>query len=334
MKCVDINNLKSLQSLVRKELDSLETELQWILRSKIPFLEDICGYIRDVPGKRLRPTVLFLSARSTGGKYEDMVAAGFAIELIHTATLIHDDIIDGHRVRRGNPTIFAKYGNEVATIMGDYLYSKAFACLGEAGLFEIMELLSRVTHIMSIGELMQYQQRRDINVSEARYMDMISKKTASLFSASCECGAVLGSNGNGWRNSYSGFGESIGLAFQITDDLCDYVAVDEDIGKPTASDFTEGRVTLPFITSFRNAPDRVKKRVSDLFHLGIDGNEHWNEVVSFVRNYGGVEYSLQKAKNLGEKAKVSLMNIDPSPEKDALFLTVDYVVNRVNFYSG
>jgi octaprenyl-diphosphate synthase len=251
----DIKKLVPIQSLVQGELESLETRLQEILDSDVPLIENICTYLNDRPGKRIRPTILFLTARSAGNAEQDLVTAGLAVELVHTATLVHDDIIDDHLVRRGKPTVFARWGSDVATLIGDYLYSMAFACLAEARMFDVMDILARVTHQMSIGELMQLQLRRTIDLSEDRYMEMINKKTAALFSASCECGALLGGERNGHRSMYSRFGKNVGLAFQIVDDLFDYVAAEIDLGKPTASDFSDGRITLPFITAFRNAPE-------------------------------------------------------------------------------
>jgi octaprenyl-diphosphate synthase len=299
----------------------------------VPLIRDVCESLGQVPGKRVRPTVLFLAARSAGEVNGHVVTAGVAIELIHTATLIHDDIIDNHTIRRGQPTVYSIYGNNVATIMGDFLYSKAFMMLGETGLFEIMTLLSKVTHIMSIGEMLQHQQRMNINVSEDGYLDIINKKTASLFSAACECGACVADSGNGHRPVYSGFGKNIGLAFQITDDLFDYLAIEEAIGKPTASDFSDGRVTLPFITAFRNAPEKARRRVEDLFGNGFETSESWHEVVHFVQNYGGIEYSLELARGFREQAKVFLEQLDPSPERDALHLAADYIVDRVTPFS-
>ena len=329
----DIDALRAFQSPVSDELESLEKRFASALESDVPLILEVCRSLGQVPGKRVRPTVFFLAARSAGNRNGPMVTAGLAIELIHTATLIHDDIIDGHTIRRGMPTIYSVWGTNVATIMGDYLYSKAFATLGEEGLFEIMRLLSKVAHIMSIGEMLQCQQRMNINVSEDGYLDIINKKTASLFSAACECGACLTECGNGHRRIYSGFGENIGLAFQITDDLFDYLAIEEAIGKPTASDFCDGKVTLPFITAFRNAPEKAKRRVSDLFSDGFETNENWNEIVHFVQNYGGIEYSLEKAKGFGERAKGCLRDVDPSPERDALHLAADYIVDRVAPFS-
>jgi len=328
----DLKKLAPIQSLVQQELETLEQRLQEILISDIPLIENICRYLNDKPGKRIRPTVLFLTARSAGGAERDIVTAGLAVELVHSATLIHDDIVDDHAMRRGRPSVYAKWGSDVATLIGDFLYSMAFACLAKARMFDVMDILARVTHQMSIGEIMQLQLRRNLDISEDRYMDMIYKKTASLFSASCECGALLGGGQNGNRAKFSRFGKNMGLAFQIVDDLFDYIAVDSRLGKPTASDFSDGRVTLPFITAFRNAPEPARKRVSDLFTVSFDKKKHWSEVVTFVQDYGGVEYSLRKAKDFVERAKGHLMEVTSSPERDALFVATDYVVERVHAF--
>lgn len=316
------------------ELDSLERRLKSVLRSDIPLLDEICGSLAGNPGKRLRPNVLFLVARNVGSEIDKTVTAGFAVELIHTATLIHDDIIDGHDTRRGEPTISSKWGRNVATIMGDYLYSKAFSCLSEEGLTDAMAILARATNAMSLGEMLQFQHKRDVNVSEARYLNLINKKTASLFSASCECGAALCTNGNGHRDRYSMFGENMGLAYQITDDLFDFIGAEKSIGKPTASDIAGGKVTLPFITSYKNAPDVIRKRICEILSHGFERDIHWKEIRTFVENYGGIEYSIEKAKGFGKKAKSYLTLLSPSPEIEALGCAADYVVDRVATYSG
>ena len=214
--------------------------------------------------------------------------------------------------------------------MGDYLYSKAFSLLADRRRWELVRILAEVTQQMSVGEIVQYRVRHDTSVNEERYMELIFRKTASLFSAACECGAVLSGNGN--RERLSGFGGRLGLAFQITDDLFDYLAVDDGIGKPTASDFSDGRVTLPLLTSLGNAPAAASERVGDLFRNGFDRREHWDEVVTFVREYGGIEYAMRRARDLGEQAKRFLRDLSPSPSRDALCMAADYVVGRVEPY--
>jgi octaprenyl-diphosphate synthase len=334
MNALDPKDLNRFQAPVLRELEALEGDFRKALRSDLPLLRGISEALSSAPGKRIRPNLLLLASRSTGGSPEKAAIAALAIELIHTATLLHDDILDGHMTRRGKQTIYARWGTDAAMIMGDFLYSKAFSCLGEAGMDEAIEVLAKVTNLMSIGELIQLQHRRDINISEDGYMELIYRKTASLFAAAGECGALTGGGSESLREGFASFGENIGLAFQITDDLFDYLAADIEIGKPIASDFTEGRVTLPFISAFRNAPEKSRKRVSDLFHSGFDDEEHWNEVVSFVRDFGGIEYSMGKARELGEKAKKAISSLSPSLEKDALCFAVDYIVDRINPFAA
>ncbi len=334
MEDFDNTELDSFRSSVEYELSFLEERLKSVLRSDIPLLNEICTSLNSSPGKRIRPNVLFLAARNVKGDLEKAITAGFSVELIHTATLIHDDIIDGHDFRRGNLTISARWGRNIATIMGDFLYSKAFSCLSEEGLTDAMAILAKATNAMSVGEMLQFQQKRDVNVSEAGYLNLINMKTASLFSAACECGAALGVSGNGYRTKYSMFGENMGLAYQITDDLFDFIASESTIGKPVASDLTAGKVTLPFITSYQNAPDNIRKRIGEIFNGGLKKENHWKEVMLFVQNYGGIEYSIEKARSFGRKAKVYLKSLSPSPEIDALGYAADYVVERVAPYSG
>ncbi len=321
--------IKRFQSPVRRELENLEEALALVLDSDVPLVNEICNYLSDSPGKRIRPTLLFLSCKSNGNSCEGMLTAGTAVELIHTATLIHDDIIDDHDLRRGRTTVKARWGRNIATIMGDYLYSRAFASLGKAGMFSTMKILADVTHIMSAGEMLQFQLKRQINIPEESYMEMILKKTASLFAAAGECGATLGNNGNKREGIYSKFGECVGLAFQITDDLIDYLAMDRDVGKPTGSDLRDGRVTLPFIAAYRNAPRPARKEVTGLFRAHLENEDCRSEIVDFMRKHGGIEYSLKVAGDLCRKAQGHLSGIDSSPEKDALSFAADYVVERV-----
>jgi len=334
MNVHDLKDLSRFQAPVSRELAALEGDFREALKSDLPLLQEISAALAEAPGKRIRPNMLFLASRSTGGLSEKASVAALAVELIHTATLLHDDILDGHMTRRGKATVYARWGADAAMIMGDFLYSRAFSCLGEAGLNEAIEVLAKVTNLMSVGELVQLQHRKDINVSEESYMELIYRKTASLFSAASECGTLTGGGLESQRAVFASFGENIGLAFQITDDLLDFLAADVRIGKPIASDFTEGRVTLPFISAFRNAPEKSRERVSELFYGAFEGDEHWNEVVSFVRDYGGVEYSLNKARELGEKAKNALSPVSPSPERDALCYAADYIVQRINPFAA
>jgi len=334
MNLTDAHSFERFRAPIRDELETLEQAFRSVLQSEIPIIQEICTALAQSPGKRIRPGILLLASRSAGGDPVAAGTAGLAVELIHTATLLHDDIIDGHMVRRGRPTVYARWGATAATIMGDFLYSKAFTCLGEVGLEEVMAVLARVTNAMSVGEMIQLQHRRDLNIGEDGYMELIHRKTAALFSAAGECGALTGVRAQEHREGLSCYGENVGLAFQITDDLIDYLAPDRSVGKPVASDFSEGRVTLPFITAFRNASGDGRRRVEELFRNGFDPELHRDEVVGFVRDFGGIDYSLRRAGEFARKAKDSLSGIRPSPERDALCFAADYIVDRVRRFAA
>jgi len=328
MERVEGEKIRSFQQLVSSELEELEIALEKALRCDTPLLRDVCSYIREGKGKRIRPTVLFLAARSAGNPDGELIPAGVAVELIHTATLIHDDILDEHMMRRGRPSVYARWGSKTATIVGDFLYTRAFTILATLKLYELMKILAEVSNTICIGEILQLEQRRNLHMSEEGYIDVITKKTASLFSAACECGAIIGGEKNGNRKIFSRFGENIGVAFQITDDLYDYLGDEEKIGKPVGSDFSDGRITLPFIKAYGNAPNNVRERMIELLEVEFD-RASWPEIVSFVQNYGGVEYSIRRARDFGEKAKFYLLSIAPSIERDALEMAADYIIDRV-----
>ncbi|HSG29152.1 MAG TPA: polyprenyl synthetase family protein [Candidatus Krumholzibacterium sp.] len=322
------------QEPVRPQMDSLDDLLVDTLHSDLPIINEICEYLALIPGKKIRPSLLFLVSECTGGDRQAALAGGLAVELIHTATLVHDDILDNHKTRRGRATVYSKYGGNVATIIGDFLYSKAFMKLGELELFEMMDILAAATHKMSVGELMQFQLARQIDMTEEVYMEMIYSKTASLFAASSECGAVASRSGGRaeLREAMSEYGRKLGLAFQITDDLFDYLAIDNHIGKQTAVDFSDGRVTLPLIVAMREAPREQQADIARLFHEGF-GDEDWGEVVMFVQRFGGIEYSLSAARRLGEEAREALGPLPACRERDSLDAAAEYVIRRVDPFS-
>lgn len=215
--------LESLQSVVVDELVAFEQEYERQLTGELPLLNDICAHLRLGRSKRFRPTLLLIAAKTRSGCSEDAIVAAAIVEIIHTATLIHDDFIDEAEVRRRLPTVNVKWGPAAALIMGDYLYSKAFAQMTARGMNEAMRILARTTHQMSIAEMMQLERRRRLDLSEDDYLGIIHRKTASLIQASCEIGAMLHPAVNGQRERFAEFGLNVGLAFQIIDDVFDYL---------------------------------------------------------------------------------------------------------------
>ncbi|MGE5175343.1 MAG: polyprenyl synthetase family protein [Hyphomicrobiales bacterium] len=279
-------------------------------------------------GKRFRPTLLLLAARGFGAVGEEAILGAVVVELIHTATLIHDDSVDKSLVRRGLPTVNSAWNNDVAILMGDYLYSKAFSILVKNRMYVAMDLLADATHRMSQGELRQIEQWNRLDLTEAEYMRVIEEKTACLISAGCEFGAVSAGARDDARRAMFRFGHAIGLAFQITDDLFDYLGSETVIGKASGSDLEGGKITLPLITALSNAPSRARDEMKAMIQNREFRNGHWSDVVRFVTEHGGVRYSEARSAELASRAEEELEHVPDSVARAALQDAVRYAVTR------
>jgi octaprenyl-diphosphate synthase len=295
---------------------------------------EICDHIRQGKSKRFRPTLLLLAAQDDeGGDFASgAIAAAASVELVHTATLVHDDFIDEAITRRGLPSVNVKYGSSAALIMGDYLYSKALHNLCLAGQAHAVELLARTTVLMSEAEMLQLEHRYDMDICEDRYLQIIYQKTASLIENSCRIGATFNPRLSGHEDAFGEFGRKTGLVFQITDDIFDYLGDERRLGKPTGQDWEEGRITLPLIAAWRNADAATRTRIAELAAARDSAARaaQWPEVKKFVMDCGGVDYAFAKAREFGEEAKTALGPVASGPQKDLLAVAVEYVINRLN----
>lgn len=322
--------LQSLQEFISGDLVAFEDEYRRLLSGDLPLLQEICDHLKQGQGKRFRPTLLLLAAKHGSDLDTEAVFAAACVEMVHTATLIHDDFIDEAETRRALPTVNAKWGASAALIMGDYLYSKVFALLTARDMMEPLKILARTTHLMSIAEMMQLERKRLLTLSEEDYLTIIRRKTASLIEASCEIGALLHPRLRSRRSSLGRFGLNVGLAFQITDDIFDYLGDLRRLGKPVGGDWKEGRITLPFIAAWRNAPRRESQRIQDALSAGVDQAELWSDVCRIVENHGGVEYAYDVAARCGRSAKAAIRDLPVEPQRDILATAADYVLGRLN----
>jgi octaprenyl-diphosphate synthase len=316
--------------LVQDELDAVERYLASCCQaSGVRLIDEVWEHLLESPGKRLRPLLLLLSARAHGGIAPHAIMAGAVVEMIHTATLIHDDVVDKARVRRGQSTVNHRWHDGIALMMGDFLYSKSFQLFTAAGLEREMEILADTTNRMSIAEMMQFQFHTKLDMREDEYMLLIGEKTAALIEASCALGAML--SGVDDAEPIRRYGRHVGLAFQITDDLFDYLGDPSVVGKPVGSDLREGKVTLPLIAALRNAPPAARERIEAGIRAGavFDGGG-WTQVNEFVKTHGGIEYALARAAAFGRIAKDALKPLPPSAERDALDAAVDFIISRCN----
>lgn len=321
--------VNDFRMLVQDELHAVEDFLRsCCLETGVGLIEEVWDHLLESPGKRLRPILLLLSARAHGGITSDTVMAGAVVEMIHNATLIHDDVVDRARLRRGQATVNHRWHDGIALMMGDFLYSKGFQLFTAAGLRREMAVLASTTNRMSIAEMMQFQFHTKLDMREDEYMLLIGEKTASLIEASCELGALLA--GAADVEPIARYGRFVGLAFQITDDLFDYLGDASVVGKPVGNDLREGKVTLPLIAALRNAPPAKREAVERAIRAGEIFDDAWPSMCDFVQTYGGVAYALEVSQRFGREAKASLADLRPSVERDALDAAVDFIIDRSN----
>src|SRR5437763_4096196 len=257
---------QEVAEFIEDDLKRVEATLAGHLESDVNFISEVARYVLSSGGKRIRPVFLILSARLCNYVGERMYDLSTVIEFIHTATLLHDDVIDNASLRRGNPTVHSLWGNEMAILIGDYLYSKAMALALVDKDHLVMQTVSNVTVEMAKGQVIETLKQRDLATSEADYYRIIGLKTASLFAASCMIGAVLGGVAPTQRARVSAFGHHVGMAFQMADDTLDFVAPEAKLGKPVHNDLKEGKITLPLIAAMQRASASEAQMVVDYLH--------------------------------------------------------------------
>lgn len=316
-------------SLIAAELKEVESEFERQARSNVQVIDFIADYLRASGGKRVRPALTILANYAVGGdgaRYNSIRMAT-VMEFLHTATLVHDDIIDDAETRRDRPTVNAVYGNETAVLMGDWLYMSAFeTSLAERSL-PILDILTAVTRKMTEGELLQLTLLGRSDVSETAYLDVLQRKTAYLFSACCEVGAILGNAPDNERLALSSYGLNLGTAFQLTDDLLDFTATDDSLGKAAGVDLLAGKVTLPLIyllESDESAREKVEKVIADGTYERISRNE----LLSAVERVGGLERARARADEFAQTAREALNDLADSEYCDALKSIPTYVLER------
>lgn len=326
---------------VAGQLSLLERELERLLPCGDGLVGDVCYHLLSAKGKRLRPVLLLLAADMAGGSSDDeCITAAAAVELIHTATLIHDDTIDGSPTRRGQPTINRAWDDRVSILMGDFIYSRAFEVLSESRMYGAMTVLAASTNDMTVAEMAQIERKNDLETTERDYMSIIGGKTASLIAAACELGAMVAGGHDGVADKCRAFGRQIGLAYQMTDDVMDFIADADALGKPVGTDITEGVVTLPLISALRKAkaPDRsamidlasslIATRGTDREHGGEEYHRKLLELVRSIEAHGGFDYVRRQAERCIESAKDTLSGFRDCPSRDALRLAADFILQR------
>jgi octaprenyl-diphosphate synthase len=322
--------MSAVQKPVRRELERVQTHLRELFRTPIPILNEVGGHVLATRGKKFRPTLLLLTARLRGHLGREAVLCATVVEMVHAAALIHDDSVDKSGLRRGLPTVNGLWTDEMAIIMGDYLYAQAMATLVTHKLDTPMGILARVVTEMSCGEALEFQYAYDLDVTEAKYEELIRAKTGSLIGAATEIGAGLngGAKDLKRRNRYRKFGETVGLAFQIIDDLFDYLGDSEVTGKPVGSDLAEGKVTIPLIAALRQAGESDRKKLRKLALRKRWTAEQWSQLKTLVEGCGGFDYARDRALQHADEARRILAGEPDGAARQALDRAIDYAVRR------
>jgi octaprenyl-diphosphate synthase len=318
--------LADIQNPLRPRLDRVQQELRRIVEADFGLISKVNSHLFQMQGKMFRPTLLLLAEEATGGRDQRTTVLGAVVELIHLATLVHDDSVDHSVLRRGMPTINSLFSHQVSVIMGDYLYSRAVIELVRLDDLEPLRVLSRVTNEMTVGEMRQLLAHEPLEFSEEQYDLLIRAKTASLVSGACEIGALRAAREE--REALRSFGEALGMAFQIVDDLLDYTEDASVTGKPFGSDLREHKVTLPLLAALPRMEDAERRQVARLLQTPEPGDSQIADVILAVGRAGGLEYARERALRLAQQAEVELDLLSPSAARDALRASITYVIDR------
>ncbi len=318
--------LASIQRPVENDLDRVMDELRRIVVSDFGMIEEVNDYLLMVRGKLFRPTLTLLAHRLGGHHDARAVTLAGVVELVHLATLVHDDAVDHSVLRRGQPTVNALWTHQVAIIMGDYLYSRAITELAGVGSMEAVQVMARAANEMSVGEMRQLTSYDALDFTEEDYVRLIEAKTASLMSAACELGALVGEAR--LRVPLAQFGHALGMAFQIADDLLDYTGTEAVTGKPSGHDLREHKVTLPLVGAMARASGAEMTEIRALFAESEPDDECIARVVGIVRDLGGLEYAAGRAAEYAERADEILDTLEAGPELESLRAAVAYATRR------
>jgi octaprenyl-diphosphate synthase len=321
--------VKEIKAPIENEMLEFEQKFKASMKSSVPLLDKITHYIVKRKGKQLRPMFVFLSAKAIGEMNDSTYRAASLIELLHTATLVHDDVVDDSNERRGFFSVNALWKNKIAVLVGDFLLSRGLLLSVDNKDFRLLGIVSNAVREMSEGELLQIEKARKLDIDESVYFDIIRKKTASLIASCCACGAASVSGDDNMIERMRSFGEAVGIAFQIKDDLFDY-GDGSGIGKPTGIDIKEKKMTLPLIYALNNASFFERRKIINIVKNNNNDPKKVAQVIDFVVSSGGIQYAESKMRDYRDKALKVLSELSDSAAKTSLEALVKYTIERKN----
>jgi len=320
---MQIDNIKAL---VAEDMKAVDAVIQHRLSSEVVLVNQLSQYIVNSGGKRLRPLLSLMASQAYGYEGEHHHTLAAIIEFIHTATLLHDDVVDESEMRRGRETANALFGNAASVLVGDFLYSRAFEMMVDVGSMKVMQILAETTNVIAEGEVMQLMNCHDADTTEQRYLDVIHAKTAKLFEAATRLGAVLCERPESEEQAMASYGMHLGTAFQLIDDVLDYSSSSEEMGKNVGDDLAEGKPTLPLIYAMRNGSEEQSKIVRKAIEEG--GLNYLDQVMDAIKQTGAIEYTEETARKEAELAIQQLEHLPESEYKKAMTWLANYSVDR------
>ena len=321
-----VNKMKLPTALIENELKTFEDRFKEAAKSRAPLLDRIMRYVVKRKGKQLRPMFVLLSARLCGGITESTYRAASFVEILHTATLVHDDVVDDANERRGFFSVYALWKTKASVLIGDYLFAKGLLLTLENNDYKILHLISDAVRKISEGELLQLEKTRTLNIQEDVYYDIIRSKTASLLASACAAGAWSSSNDEEKTEKMRAFGESVGMAFQIKDDLFDYAS--DKIGKPTGNDIKEKKLTLPLIYTLKNCDKETRREIIYIIKNKNTDAAQVKKVADIVTKSGGIQYAADKMNEFYVQAKNILYQFPDNDSRKGLEDLINFVINR------
>ena len=319
-------DLDPIRALVANDIEAVNQLILERLSSDVALINRLGSYIINSGGKRLRPLVVLLAARACGCRGQKHILLAAIVEMIHTATLLHDDVVDESDMRRGRETARQVWGNGASVLVGDFLYTRAFEMMVELQRTAVMEIFSRATNTIAEGEVLQLLNIHDPDVTEERYQDVIFRKTAALFEAGCRLAALLGERSVEDQMAMAAYGRHLGTAFQLVDDALDYDGNVEEIGKNIGDDLAEGKPTMPFIHAMRNGDPQTRELMRSAIQQG--GQEQIEAVRAAIENTGAITYTYRLANAEADRAVAMLQHLEGGAYRDALTALVEFALNR------
>jgi octaprenyl-diphosphate synthase len=321
-------DLDEIFAPIREDLDAVEREYMRHVQSRVEIIPQIGRYIQKGGGKRIRPALLLMASRLSSYKGEQAILYASVVEFIHTATLVHDDIVDNANLRRGQMAVHSRWGNDITVLLGDYLYIKSMGLALTQDSLDVIRLLCDVTLRMIEGELYQLTKTGDVEISEEEHFEIIRRKTAYLFGGCSQIGGMLGGVTDEESEALREYGFNLGVAFQLVDDLLDYTASNSTLGKPIGSDLREGKVTLPVIYLLQRDGDNADSLVRKVVETGEVTPEIWKELKQLLTKHRAIESAYDKAMEHAKLAKQHLELFPVTPERESLMALPDYVLSR------